>query len=198
VRKSKAASGYDVTQSAYACSLFSFTLPCVSGSAGQAIVPLYPLQQVEIREHLAGAYTTEASGSLRPGETAGPVSIDSLLSRFFNNAPPPSAMPRSTISAESRAAFVPARRDRVIIVETESPRGLANFFIGDGDRFRNPFDQIAAAHFERQLFVERNAEPNSILIASAVRSPISKLYFRLMYCVIASSISLPRRGTDFE
>ena len=39
------------------------------------------------------------------------------------------------------------------------------------------------------------AEPISILIASAVRSPMSRLYVFLMYWMIASSISLPATRT---
>ena len=42
------------------------------------------------------------------------------------------------------------------------------------------------------------AEPSSILIASAVRSPIRRLYFLLMYWMIASSISLPATRTARE
>ena len=42
------------------------------------------------------------------------------------------------------------------------------------------------------------ALPISNLICSAVRSPISRLYFFLMYWMIASSISLPATRTDFE
>src|SRR4029453_10364370 len=37
-----------------------------------------------------------------------------------------------------------------------------------------------------------------ILISSAVRSPTSRLYFRLMYWTIASSILSPPTRTDFE
>ena len=37
-----------------------------------------------------------------------------------------------------------------------------------------------------------------ILISSAVRSPTSRLYFRLMYWMIASSILSPPTRTDFE
>src|SRR5215813_11666709 len=45
--------------------------------------------------------TTEASGS-SASETGKPVSMESLLSRFFSSAPPPvSTIPRSTMSAES-------------------------------------------------------------------------------------------------
>src|SRR5476649_2087011 len=43
-----------------------------------------------------------------------------------------------------------------------------------------------------------NAEPISILMASAVRSPISRLYLRLRNCITASSISLPATRTDRE
>ena len=39
------------------------------------------------------------------------------------------------------------------------------------------------------------AEPISILICSAVRSPMSRLYVFLMYWMIASSISLPATRT---
>jgi len=42
------------------------------------------------------------------------------------------------------------------------------------------------------------ALPSSSLICSAVRSPISRLYFFLMYWMIASSISFPATRTDFE
>ena len=40
------------------------------------------------------------------------------------------------------------------------------------------------------------AEPTSILICSAVRSPISRLYLRLRYWMSASSISLPAMRTE--
>ena len=43
---------------------------------------------------------------------------------------------------------------------------------------------------------EGHALPSSILIASAVRSPMSRLYLRLMYEMIASSISLPAMRTE--
>src|SRR5205823_2171190 len=34
-------------------------------------------------------------------------------------------------------------------------QSFANFFVGDGDRFRNAFDQISPPHFVRQFFIER-------------------------------------------
>ena len=42
------------------------------------------------------------------------------------------------------------------------------------------------------------ALPISNFTCSAVRSPMSRLYFFLMYWMTASSISLPATRTDFE
>jgi hypothetical protein len=41
-----------------------------------------------------------------------------------------------------------------------------------------------------------NALPSSSLICSLVRSPMRRLYFFLMYWMIASSISFPATRTD--
>src|SRR5258707_8463618 len=143
--------------------------------------------------------TTEASGS-SARETGRPVSIDSLLSRFFNNAPPPvSTMPRSTMSAESSGGVrSSATRTALIIVETESPRASRISSSVMVIVFGIPSIKLRPRTSNDNSSSSGNAEPNSILIASAVRSPISKLYFRLMYCVIASSISFPATRTDFE
>ena len=55
-----------------------------------------------------------------------------------------------------------------------------------------PFTSIVSG------FSSGYAEPISILICSAVRSPTSRLYLRFKYCITASSISLPATRTDRE
>ena len=100
--------------------------------------------------------TTEASGS-SASETGKPVSIESRLSRFFNKraaAGQHDAALDDVGRKFGRSAFerdahgVDDRRDRI-------GQRFANFFVGDRDRLRNAFDQVAAANFVRKRFVER-------------------------------------------
>src|SRR5581483_10064682 len=140
--------------------------------------------------------TTDESGSSAI-ETGNPVSCISRTSSFLSSAPPPvSTMPRSTMSADNSGGVrSSATRTALTIVATESASAsrisssVTTMVFGmPSIRFR-PLISIVNSSSSGA------AEPTSILICSAVRSPISRLYLRLMYCVTASSISLPATRT---
>src|SRR5581483_5258007 len=124
--------------------------------------------------------TTLHSGSSAI-ETGSPVSSRMRLSRFFSSAPPPvSTIPRSLMSAESSGGVRSSTtRIAFIIVATHSPShsriSLSSIVIVFGTpsiRLRPLISMVIGLS-------SGYAEPNSILICSAVRSPISRLYFRL-------------------
>src|SRR5712692_6097847 len=143
--------------------------------------------------------TTEASGSSAI-ETGKPVSSRILLSRFFSSAPPPvKTMPRSLISAESSGGVrSSATRIAFRIVATHSPSdsriSLSSMVTvrGTPSIKLRPFTSMVSG------FSSGYAEPISILICSAVRSPTRRLYLRFKYCITASSISLPATRTGRE
>jgi hypothetical protein len=141
--------------------------------------------------------TTDVSGSSAM-ETGRPVSSRNLLSKFLSNAPPPvSTIPRSTMSAESSGGVCSsAMRTASMIVATGSARDsrissseIVIVFGTPSTRSRPLISIVSSSS-------SGNAEPILILISSAVRSPISRLYFLLMYWVTASSISLPATRTE--
>ena len=108
-------------------------------------------------------------------------------------------MPRSLISAESSGGVrSSATRIAFRMVATHSLRdsriSLSSMVTVRGTpsmRLR-PFTSIVSG------FSSGYAEPISILICSAVRSPTSRLYLRFRYCITASSISLPATRTERE
>src|SRR6202158_2741 len=143
--------------------------------------------------------TTDASGSSAI-ETGKPVSSRMRLSRFFSSAPPPvSTMPRSLISAESSGGVrssAPRIAFKIVATHSASDSRISLSSIvtvrGTPSIKLRPFTSMVSG------FSSGYAEPISILICSAVRSPTSKLYLRFKYCITASSISLPATRTERE
>ena len=141
--------------------------------------------------------TTEARGSSAI-ETGRPVSSRSRLSRFFSNEPPPvRTIPLSTMSAESSGGVCSsATRTASMMFETVSDRASRTSsseitrVLGIPSTRSRPLISIVNSSSRGK------AEPMLILISSAVRSPTRRLYLRLMYWMMSSSILLPAIRTD--
>src|SRR6266516_273713 len=130
--------------------------------------------------------------------TGNPVSSRIRLSRFLISAPPPArTIPRSAMSAvisggvrcsTTRMEFM------MILIHSSSASRISSSetmtLFGMPSIRSRPL--ISIVRGESRTY----ADPISILICSAVRSPIRRLYLRLMYWVIASSISLPATLSD--
>src|SRR5439155_25976705 len=125
--------------------------------------------------------------------TGKPVSSRIRLSRFLISAPPPArTIPRSAISAESSGG-VRSKTTRMelmmMLMHSSSASRISSSetitLFGTPSMRSRPLISIVRG------WSSGYAEPISILICSAVRSPIRRLYLRLMYWVMASSISLP-------
>jgi hypothetical protein len=70
---------------------------------------------------------------------------------------------------------------------------------GDRQRLGDALDEVATLDLHRDRLVRAgNALPISSLICSAVRSPMSRLYFFLMDWMIARPSRCPATRTDFE
>src|SRR6201995_5301286 len=113
-------------------------------------------------------------------ETGLPVSSRIRLSRFLISAPPPvSTMPRSLMSAESSGG-VRSKATRIALRMTATLSVNASrisessivIVLGTPSIRLRPLISICSG------LSSGYAEPISILICSAVRSPISRLYFR--------------------
>ena len=84
------------------------------------------------------------------------------------------------------------------MVATHSDSASRISRVVDRDGLRHAFDQVAALDFHGQRLVQRIGRADLYLHRSAVRSPISRLYLRFRYCMMASSISLPATRTERE
>src|ERR1019366_2739984 len=123
-------------------------------------------------------------------ETGSPVSSRMRLSRFFNSAPPPvSTMPRSLMSADNSGG-VRSRATRMAFISVEthslsdSRISLSSIVMVLGTpsiRLRPLISMVSGLS-------SGEAGPISILICSAVRSPISRLYLRFRKFMMDSSI----------
>src|SRR5215813_1960078 len=126
--------------------------------------------------------TTEESGSSAI-ETGRPVSCINRMSSFLSSDPPPvSTIPRSTMSAESSGGVrSSATRTALTMVATESARASRTSSSVTTMVFGMP--SIRLRPLISMFFGSSSgaADPISILICSAVRSPIRRLYLRLMY-----------------
>src|SRR5437867_862489 len=125
--------------------------------------------------------------------TGRPVSSRIRLSRFLISAPPPArTIPRSAISADNSGG-VRSRTTRIelmmILMHSSRASRISSSetmtLLGTPSIRSRPLISIVRG------WSNGWADPISILTCSAVRSPIRRLYFLLMYWVIASSISLP-------
>src|SRR5439155_44767 len=123
--------------------------------------------------------TTLHSG-LSAIHTGSPVSSRIRLSKFLSKAPPPaSTMPRSLMSAESSGGVRSnAARMALTMVETASliasriSPSSAVIILGVPSMRLRPLSSILSGSSSEY------ADPISILIRSAVRSPMSRLYLR--------------------
>ena len=76
---------------------------------------------------------------------------------------------------------------------------VAHLLAREDHGLRQAGEHVAPAHLGLHLLLERDsAEPTSSLISSAVCWPIRSLYSRLMWLMIASSISSPPTRSDCE
>ena len=123
--------------------------------------------------------TTEASGSSAI-ETGRPVSSRMRRSRFLIKAPPPvNTMPWSLISALSSGGVrSSATRMAFMMVAMHSAKASRISLSSMVMVLRHALNQITALDLHRERPVQRIGGADLILICSAVRSPISRLYFR--------------------
>src|SRR5271166_4523981 len=124
--------------------------------------------------------TTLQSGSSAI-ETGSPVSSRMRLSRFLISAPPPvSTIPRSLMSADSSGGVrSSATRIAFIMVETHSLNDSRISLSSTVTVLGTPSIRLRPLISMVSGLSSGYAEPISILICSPVRSPISRLYFRL-------------------
>src|SRR5581483_6252880 len=123
--------------------------------------------------------TTLHSGSSAI-ETGRPVSSRIRLSRFFSSAPPPvKTMPRSLMSADSSGGMRSrATRMAFMIVETHSLNDSRTSLSSTVMVLGTPSIRLRPLISIVKGLSSGYADPISILICSAVRSPISRLYLR--------------------
>src|SRR5581483_1165357 len=123
--------------------------------------------------------TTLQSGSSAM-ETGNPVSSRMRLSKFLSSAPPPvSTIPRSLMSAESSGGVLSsATRTAFMIVDTHSLSASRISLSSTVIVFGTPSIRLRPLISMVRGLSSGYAEPISIFICSAVRSPTSRLYFR--------------------
>ena len=73
---------------------------------------------------------------------------------------------------------------------------LSDLGVGDRDGSRQALGQVASLTSIRNGFSSGAADPMSHLIFSAVLSPISRVWVRFMYWMMASSISRPATRSE--
>ena len=167
------------------------------GSRRRSLVDRDLPQQVEVRQHLAGAehdrrqrilgHRHAAGRSPRAGACRGSSAATRRRS---------ATMPRSTMSADSsggvRSSATRTASTMTLTVSASASRISSSVMVivfGTPSIRCRPLISIVIRSSSGK------AEPISILICSAVRSPMSRLYVFLMYWMIASSISLPATRT---
>ncbi|MNV56410.1 hypothetical protein D3C71_1486930 [compost metagenome] len=142
--------------------------------------------------------TATQSSGFSATMTGMPVSRARSLSRLRSSAPPPvSTMPRSIMSAASSGGhFSRVTLTASIMAFTvsfsasEISSEVMVSVLGRPVTRSRPRISIVSA------FSSGSAEPMSILSCSAVRSPTIRLYWRLTYWMIDSSISSPATRTE--
>ena len=120
-------------------------------------------------------------------------------SRFLSRAPPPvRIIPRSTISADSSGGVC----SRAILTVSTMASICSEIAIRISSESMDKIFGIPEARSRPLTYMVSKfcgsgyALPMVVLITSAVRSPISRLYLRLIYWMMAESILSPATRTD--